>query len=63
MANINLEDLDNGPISFDLSEEDIDAIKGGTFGVYPIYPIYPIWPFPIRIFIVRIYPAPIDTNV
>lgn len=60
MANINLEDLDNGPISFDLSEEDIDAIKGGTFGIYPTYPI---WPFPIRIYIIRIYPAPIDTNV
>ncbi|MEH2414331.1 hypothetical protein [Nostoc sp.] len=30
MENINLENLDNELISFDLSPEDMEAIKGGT---------------------------------
>ncbi|MDJ0799327.1 MAG: hypothetical protein QNJ51_21340 [Calothrix sp. MO_167.B12] len=29
MSNIKLENLDNSPIDFDLSEEDITSIKGG----------------------------------
>ncbi|MGF2039117.1 MAG: hypothetical protein RMZ43_028040 [Nostoc sp. CmiVER01] len=30
MENLNLENLDNELISFDLSPEDMEAIKGGT---------------------------------
>ncbi|MDJ0617080.1 MAG: hypothetical protein QNJ63_10095 [Calothrix sp. MO_192.B10] len=29
MSNIKLENLDNSPIDFDLSEEDLTSIKGG----------------------------------
>ncbi|MBP5972765.1 hypothetical protein HW132_08455 [Brasilonema sp. CT11] len=30
MESIKVEDLDNEPISFDLSEEDLQSIKGGS---------------------------------
>ncbi|HLO84240.1 MAG TPA: hypothetical protein VK203_04380 [Nostocaceae cyanobacterium] len=55
MPNLKLEDLDKSPISFDLTEEDIKSIKGGTVSK-PL----PTCPFPIQIYIIRIAPAPID---
>ncbi|MBW4593954.1 MAG: hypothetical protein KME46_13805 [Brasilonema angustatum HA4187-MV1] len=30
MESIKVEDLDNEPISFDLTEEDLQSIKGGS---------------------------------
>ncbi|MBW4627750.1 MAG: hypothetical protein KME49_20155 [Brasilonema octagenarum HA4186-MV1] len=73
MESIKIADLDNEPISFDLSQEDLNSIKGGTTTlnstndqaktVFPIrivrYPIR-ITPFPIRVFIIQIKAAPID---
>jgi hypothetical protein len=61
MESIKLEDLDNEAISFDLSEEDLQSIKGGSTTINTIsdgkkpFPIkispYPICisPYPIRI--------------
>ncbi|KAB8330500.1 hypothetical protein SD80_027910 [Scytonema tolypothrichoides VB-61278] len=61
MESIKLEDLDNEPISFDLSEEDLQSIKGGSTTINTIpdgkkpFPIkispYPICisPYPIKI--------------
>ncbi|HLP89056.1 MAG TPA: hypothetical protein VK184_10760 [Nostocaceae cyanobacterium] len=41
MPNIKLEDLDTSPISFELSTEDINSIKGGTKlpGLPPNFPL------------------------
>ena len=71
MESIKLEDLENEPISFDLSQEDLQSIKGGSTTLddnissvekirFPIkispYPIK-ISPYPIKIspYPIRIY--------
>jgi len=62
MANIQLENLDNSPISFDLSPEDIEVIKGGTTAPVAASSINPfpiiIVAFPIRIYTIIIKAAP-----
>ena len=67
-----LENLEDGPIKFDLSEEELEAIKGGisvdisidAAGKFPVR-ISPISicpdntiDFPIRIGVIRICPPP-----
>jgi hypothetical protein len=66
-----LENLDDSPINFDLSEEDLKAIRGGisaeiatdTTDIYPVDSPIAICPddtidFPIRIGVIRICPPP-----
>jgi hypothetical protein len=48
MGSIKVEDLNNEPISFDLTESDLTAIQGGTTAPTSLY-IGKKCPFPIRI--------------
>jgi hypothetical protein len=53
----NIENWDNEPISFDLSDEDLKAIKGGA--TISDIPSDIKHGFPIRITAIRIHPFPI----
>ncbi len=57
MKNLQIDNLDEQPISFDLTDEDIESIKGGTAVIDNISATKP--PFPIKITAIRIYPSPI----
>lgn len=67
---VDIKNLNNEPISFDLSEEDLNSIKGGASQV-EVTPIkkhrFPIRTSPIRIddhnpYPIRTSPVPIDHN-
>ena len=59
MGSIKLEDLNNEPISFDLTEEDLKSIKGGNTS--PNHPHIGVkYPFPIRIHVIIIKAPPIN---
>jgi hypothetical protein len=57
MGSIKVEDLNNEPISFDLTESDLIAIQGGTTAPTSLY-IGKKCPFPILIYVIIIIKAP-----
>ncbi|BAY22133.1 hypothetical protein NIES2100_18960 [Calothrix sp. NIES-2100] len=55
MGQLNIDNLDDEPISFDLTDEDVQSIKGGVAAIEDIS-IPPNRPFPIKITAIRIHP-------
>lgn len=58
MENLQIDNLDEQPISFDLTDEDIESIKGGIKTI-DISSISTKPPFPIKITAIPIHSSPI----